>query len=183
MADKEGNIVTVTFTVNYIFGSKLVPEGYGFILNDEMDDFNLNPYHPGHIAPGKYPLSSMSPTIVLNEDGSPFMTVGSPGGTTIIVAVAQAILNVVLFGFEAQEAVSLPRIQDNGFSNDSLSYETRIPESVITELTALGHNCKAWDDGSGWTPSAGSNQAVVYDADGKLHAAADPRRDCKAWAF
>ena len=174
VADKEGNIVTVTFTVNGIFGSKLIPDGYGFILNNEMDDFNKNPYHPGHIAPGKYPLSSMSPTIVLNEDGTPFMTVGSPGGATIIAAVAQAILNVVLFDMEAQEAVNAPRI------NSSLSVENRVGADVMAELTAMGHKVNDWGE---WTPSAGSNQIIVYDKDGKLHAAADPRRDCKAWAF
>jgi gamma-glutamyltranspeptidase/glutathione hydrolase len=177
VADKEGNIVTVTFTVNNIFGSKVVPEGYGFILNDEMGDFSTDPTSVNAIAPFKYPLSSMSPTIVLNEDGSPFMTVGSPGGSTIIAAVAQAILNVVLFGMEAQDAVNAPRI------NSSLSVENRVGEAVMKELEAMGHTVKDWGD---WTPSAGSNQVVVYDrSSGELvlHAAADPRRDCKAWAF
>ena len=177
VADKEGNIVTVTFTVNGIFGAKLIPDGYGFILNNEMDDFNKNPYHPGHIAPGKYPLSSMSPTIVLNEDGTPFMTVGSPGGATIIAAVAQAILNVVLFGKEAQEAVDAPRI------SYTLNVENRVGAEVMAELEKMGHQVKDWGE---WTPSAGSNQVIVYDySEGKLklHAGADPRRDCKAWAF
>ena len=178
VADKEGNIATVTFTVNGIFGSKVVPNGYGFILNNEMGDFSSDPTSVNAIAPFKYPLSSMSPTIVLNEDGTPFMTCGSPGGATIIVAVAQAILNVVLFGMEAQEAVNQPRIQDN--TGNKISYENRIPESVVKELETLGHAVGDWGE---WTPSAGSDQIIVYDSDGQLHAAADPRRDCKAWAF
>jgi gamma-glutamyltranspeptidase/glutathione hydrolase len=177
VADKEGNIVTVTFTVNGIFGAKLIPDGYGFILNNEMDDFNKNPYHPGHIAPGKYPLSSMSPTIVLNENGTPFMTVGSPGATTIIVAVAQAILNVTLWGMEATDAVNAPRVWGTGMT---LNYENRIDPAVIEKVAAMGHEVK---DSGEWPPSAGSVQCVVYDSDGKLHSAADPRRDCKAWAF
>jgi len=178
VADKEGNIVTVTFTVNGIFGSKVVPNGYGFILNNEMGDFSSDPNSVNAIAPFKYPLSSMSPTIVLNEDGTPFMTVGSPGGATIIAAVTNCILNVVLFGMEAQQAVNAPRAWDN--ANNKINYENRIPADVIAELEKLGH---AVNDSGEWPAGAGSNQVIVYDADGKLHAAADPRRDCKAWAF
>ena len=178
VADKEGNIVTVTFTVNGIFGSKVVPNGYGFILNNEMGDFSSDPTSVNAIAPFKYPLSSMSPTIVLNEDGTPFMTVGSPGGATIIAAVTNCILNVVLFGMEAQEAVNAPRAWDN--ANNKINYENRIPAEVIDELVKLGHEV---NDSGEWPAGAGSNQVVVYAEDGKLHAAADPRRDCKAWAF
>jgi gamma-glutamyltranspeptidase/glutathione hydrolase len=178
VADIEGNIVTVTFTVNGIFGSKVVPEGYGFILNNEMGDFSSDPNSVNAIAPFKYPLSSMSPTIVLNEDGTPFMTVGSPGGATIIAAVTNCILNVVLFGMEAQEAVNAPRAWDN--TSNRINYENRIPKDVIDKLTKLGHEV---NDSGEWPAGAGSNQVIVYDADGKLHAAADPRRDCKAWAF
>ncbi len=183
VADKEGNIVTVTFTVNGIFGSKVIPaqgdNNYGFILNNEMADFATDPNSVNAMAPGKYPLSSMSPTIVLNEDGSPFMTVGSPGGATIIAAVANCILNVVLFGMGAQEAVNAPRAWDN--ASNTIQYEPRFPEETISKLEAMGHKLRA--QSSGYVPGAGSNQVVVYGEDGKLYAAADPRRDCKAWAF
>ena len=177
VADKEGNIVTVTFTVNGIFGSKVVPNGYGFILNNEMGDFSSDPESVNAIAPFKYPLSSMSPTIVLNADGTPFMTVGSPGATTIIVAVAQAILNVTLWGMEATDAVNAPRVWGTGMT---LNYENRIDPAVIEKVAAMGHEV---NDSGEWPAGAGSVQCVVYDSDGKLHSAADPRRDCKAWAF
>ena len=73
VADAEGNMVSVTQTVNGLFGAKVIPEGYGFVLNNEMDDFSADAQSPNAIAGGKVPLSSMSPTIVLKEDGSPFM--------------------------------------------------------------------------------------------------------------
>ena len=179
VADKEGNVVAVTFTINYYFGAKIAPAGYGFMLNDEMDDFSANPFSPNCIAPGKYPLSSMSPTIVLNEDGSPFVAVGSPGGTTIIVAVAQVILNTVLFGMDMQEAIEAPRFSEKG---SGLQYEARIPQDTIDKLVAMGHNLSssAWGE---WDMSAGSTQGVLYAADGTLHGGADPRRDNKAFAF
>ena len=179
VADKEGNVVAVTFTINYYFGAKIAPTGYGFMLNDEMDDFSANPFSPNCIAPGKYPLSSMSPTIVLNEDGSPFVAVGSPGGTTIIVAVAQVILNTVLFGMDMQEAIEAPRFSEKG---SGLQYEARIPQDTIDKLVAMGHNLSssAWGE---WDMSAGSTQGVLYAADGTLHGGADPRRDNKAFAF
>ena len=110
VADKEGNIVCVTFTINGYFGSYVAPDGYGFLLNNEMADYDSNPESPNAIGKAKYPLSSMSPTIVLNEDGSPFLAVGSPGGATIIVAVLQIILDTVVFGMDMQEAVNQPRI-------------------------------------------------------------------------
>jgi len=178
VADKEGNIVSCTFTINYYFGAKIAPKGYGFMLNDEMDDFSYNPFSPNCVAPNKYPLSSMSPTIVLNEDGSPYMAIGSPGGTTIIVAVAQIILNTVLFGMDMQEAIEVPRFSEKG---SGLQYETRIPQETIDALTAMGHklNSYAWGE---WDGSAGSCQGVLYTADG-LHGGADPRRDNKAFAF
>ena len=179
VADKEGNVVAVTFTINYYFGAKIAPAGYGFMLNDEMDDFSANPFSPNCIAPGKYPLSSMSPTIVLNEDGSPFVAVGSPGGTTIIVAVAQVILNTVLFGMDMQEAIEAPRFSEKG---SGLQYEARIPQDTIDKLVAMGHklSSSAWGE---WDMSAGSTQGVLYAADGTLHGGADPRRDNKAFAF
>ncbi|MBQ9923397.1 MAG: gamma-glutamyltransferase, partial [Clostridia bacterium] len=179
VADKEGNIVSCTFTINYYFGAKIAPKGYGFMLNDEMDDFSANPYSPNCIAPGKYPLSSMSPTIVLNEDDSPFMAVGSPGGTTIIVAVAQIILNTVLFGMDMQEAIEAPRFSEKG---SGLQYEARISQETIDALAAMGHkfSSSAWGE---WDMSAGSTQGVLYAADGTLHGGADPRRDNTAFAF
>ena len=178
VADKEGNIVCVTFTINGYFGSYVAPDGYGFLLNNEMADYDSNPNSPNAIGKAKYPLSSMSPTIVLNEDGSPFLAVGSPGGATIIVAVLQIILDTVVFGMDMQEAVNQPRIADN--ASATLRYETRIPQETIDKLVALGHNVKPYS--GDWDRSSGSTQGVLYTADG-LHGGADPRRDNKAVAF
>jgi gamma-glutamyltranspeptidase/glutathione hydrolase len=119
----------------------------------------------------------MSPTILLNEDGSPFLLVGSPGCATIIVAMLQIILNTVVFGMDMQEAVNQPRIQDN--TSNTITYESRIPAETIAALEALGHATKSWGD---WNRSSGSCQGVLYCEDG-LHGGADPRRDNKAVAF
>ena len=178
VADKEGNIVCVTFTINGYFGSYVAPDGYGFLLNNEMADYDSNPESPNAIGKAKYPLSSMSPTIVLNEDGSPFLAVGSPGGATIIVAVLQIILDTVVFGMDMQEAVNQPRIADNASAN--LRYETRIPQETIDALVALGHKVTPYS--GDWDRSSGSTQGVLYCEDG-LHGGADPRRDNKAVAF
>jgi len=178
VADKEGNIVCVTFTINGYFGSYVAPDGYGFLLNNEMADYDSNPASPNAVGKAKYPLSSMSPTIVLNEDGSPFLAVGSPGGATIIAAVLQIILDTVVFGMDMQEAVNQPRIADNASAN--LRYETRIPQETIDALVALGHKVTPYS--GDWDRSSGSCQGVLYTADG-LHGGADPRRDNKAVAF
>lgn len=112
IADKNGNMVSVTKTVNGLFGNGVVAEGYGFVLNNEMDDFVTGEGHPNSVAPGKTPLSSMSPTIVL-KNGEPFMVLGSPGATKIISTVSQVISRVVDHGMGMQEAIDTPRMYDN----------------------------------------------------------------------
>ena len=117
--DKQGSAVAVTYTINGGFGAGVVAGNTGFLLNDEMDDFTLKPGEPNQfglvqgsanaIAPGKRPLSSMAPTIVMKEDAVE-MVVGSPGGSRIITAVLQTILNMVDYGMNAQEAVDAPRL-------------------------------------------------------------------------
>lgn len=177
IADKEGNMVSVTQTVNGIFGSGVCVDGYGFVLNNEMGDFTFGPDHPNSIAGGKVPLSSMSPTVVL-KDGKPVMVLGSPGATTIISTVAQVISKVVDHGMTMQEAVDAARIK--GFSNNTIDYETRISEEAIKALEEMGHICNPSDE---WNRSFGSVQAVLYSEDGTLDGAADPRRDGKALGY
>ena len=177
VADAEGNMVSVTCTVNGYFGNGVAVDGYGFVLNNEMADFVVGPDHPNSIAGGKTPLSSMSPTIIM-KDGEPFAVLGSPGGTTIIAAVAQVISNLIDHGMTMQEAVDAPRI--SGYNNNTISYETRISQDVIDELTAIGHICNPNDD---WNRSFGSVNAVRYAEDGTLDGAGDPRRDGKALGF
>ena len=116
--DAQGNAVAVTYTLNEWFGARVTAAGTGVLLNDEMDDFTIkagaaNAFglvqgQQNSIAPGKTPLSSMSPTIVLRE-GKPFLVVGTPGGSRIITAVLHTILNVVDYGMNVQEAVDAPR--------------------------------------------------------------------------
>src|SRR4029453_17004652 len=119
IVDKDGNAVAVTYTLNEWFGARVMPAGTGIILNDEMDDFtaklgvaNLYGLVQGEanaIAPGKRPLSSMSPTIV-TKDGKTVMVVGTPGGSRIITAGLQTMINAIDYGMNAQEAVDMPRI-------------------------------------------------------------------------
>ena len=176
VADKEGNMVTVTQTVNGSFGSKVFPDGYGFPLNNEMGDFSTDSSSPNAIDGGKCPLSSMSPTCVLDPDGKPFMTLGAPGATIIIVGVAQVILNVIDFGMNFQDAIVEPRFYDN--TSNKIQYESRIDQSVIDKLVAMGH--AVTDTPEEWNRSMCSIQGVMYGSDGLLYGGADPRRDNKA---
>ena len=129
--DKFGNAVSVTYTINGLFGSGIAASGTGFLLNNEMDDFTVKAGVPNLfglvqgeanvIAPRKRPLSSMSPTII-TKDGKVFMVLGSPGGSRIITIVLQVILNVIDHGMTPQEAVDAPRIHYQGLP-DQVFYE------------------------------------------------------------
>jgi gamma-glutamyltranspeptidase/glutathione hydrolase len=121
VVDRDGEAVAVTYTINGGFGAGVIAGDSGFLMNDEMDDFTLKPNVPNQyglvqgeanaIAPGKRPLSSMAPTIVL-KDGAVAMVVGSPGGPRIITATLETILNVIDYGMNAQEAVNAPRLHN-----------------------------------------------------------------------
>lgn len=177
VADKDGNMVAVTCTVNGYFGSAVAVDGYGFILNNEMADFDVGADHPNSIAGGKTPLSSMSPTLIM-KDGEPVAALGSPGGTTIIATVAQICSNLIDHGMTMQEAIDAPRIK--GFRNTTLDYEGRFSDETISEMEAKGWTMNASDD---FNRSFGSVNAVRYAADGTLDGGADPRRDGKALAY
>ena len=117
--DGKGNAVSTTTTINSGYGSKVVVDGAGFLLNNEMDDFSVKPGFANQfgligsiansIEPGKRMLSSMTPTIIL-KDGSPYLILGSPGGSTILTVVLQVILNCIDFKMDIQEAINQPRI-------------------------------------------------------------------------
>ena len=177
VADKDGNMVAITCTVNGYFGSAVAVDGYGFILNNEMGDFNVGADHPNSIAGGKTPLSSMSPTLIM-KDGEPVAALGSPGGTTIIATVAQLCSNLIDHGMTMQEAIDAPRI--SGFRNTTLNYETRFSDETIAGLEEKGWTMNASDD---FSRSFGSVNAVRYADDGTLDGGADPRRDGKALAY
>jgi gamma-glutamyltranspeptidase / glutathione hydrolase len=140
IADKDGNAVSVTYTLNDWFGARVTAAKTGVLLNDEMDDFtakigvpNLYGLVQGEanaIAPGKRPLSSMSPTIV-TKDGKPVIVVGTPGGSRIITAVLQTMINAIDYDMDAQEAADMPRFHQQwlpdltNLENYALSPDTR----------------------------------------------------------
>ena len=171
IADKDGNLVAVTRTINHFFGSCVVPEGTGFLLNDEMEDFTLDPNSKNAVAGGKVPLSCMSPTFIL-KDGKPFAVLGSPGGIRIISSVVQVISKMIDHGMTLEEAVGSPRIGDD--QTDLMIYESRIAPEIIEKLKEMGHPVKAYDD---WNRIMGSVNGCVILPDGTIEGAADPRRD------
>ena len=147
IVDAEGNAVSLTYTLNGGYGNGVTVPGLGFLLNNEMDDFAAKPGSPNlfgliqgesnAIAPGKRPLSSMTPNIVL-KDGKLYIVVGSPGGSRIITAVMQAILNVIDFNMNIQDAIDAPRIHHQ-WMPDKLDFEKGISPDTIALLRARGH--------------------------------------------
>jgi len=147
VADKYGNAVSTTTTINSWFGNKIVVDGAGFFMNNEMDDFSSKPGSPNQfgllggeansIQPNKRMLSAMTPTILL-KDGKPFLIIGSPGGSTIITTVLQVILNVVDFGMDIQQAIDAPRFHHQWLP-DQIDYERfGFPADVIDNLKTRG---------------------------------------------
>lgn len=167
--DKWGNLVSYTTTIEDVFGSGIMVPGYGFMLNNELTDFDAVPGGANEVEPGKRPRSSMTPTIVL-KDGKPFMAVGSPGGSTIIASVSQTILNVIEHGMPIQEAILSPRIFSSSYPN--VSWEAGIDQDVVLALMAKGH---VFAEQPG---NIGNVQAVIYDFEtGKMYGGADDTRE------
>lgn len=178
IVDKYGNAVSTTTTINSSFGSKVVVEGAGFLLNNEMDDFSSKPGEPNQfgligseankIEPGKRMLSSMSPTIIL-QDEKPFMVIGTPGGSTISTVVLQVILNVLDFGMDIQQAIDMPRIHHQWLP-DEINYEKfGLSLDVIRSLQSKGHIF-------GTTRILGRCEGIVVDIENEiLLGATDPR--------
>jgi gamma-glutamyltranspeptidase/glutathione hydrolase len=177
--DKAGNMVAITQTINDFFGSGVAIPGYGFIMNDEMDDFNPEPGTANSVQPGKRPLSSMSPSLVLDPQGRPFMVVGTPGGPRIFSSTAQVISNVIDHGMPIQEAINAPRVFRTHKSN--LFLEGRVSLNTSEALAKMGHKTSVKGD---WDLFFGGAQGVVYDYAHKiLMGGADPRRDGHAASF
>lgn len=185
IVDKDGNAASVTTTLNNSYGSLVVVEGAGFLLNDEMDDFSVKPGTPNlyglvggkanAIEPSKRMLSSMTPSI-LEKDGKLFMVVGTPGGSTIITSVFQAILNVVDFGMTMQEAVAAPRFHHQWLP-DQIDYEPNaISENVRESLKQKGYTLKE-------RKPYGRVEGILVNTDGTYQAGADPRGDDKAVGY
>jgi gamma-glutamyltranspeptidase / glutathione hydrolase len=146
VVDKFGNAVSNTYTLNFSYGVGLVAEGTGILLNNELDDFAVKPdapnaygligYEANQPGPGKRPLSSMTPTIVL-KDGKPFLVTGSPGGSRIITAVLQIVVDLIDRGMDIASAVSAPRVH-NQWMPDQVYAEPGLADDVITALRARG---------------------------------------------
>ncbi len=181
IVDKDGNAASVTTTLNNSYGSLVVVEGAGFLLNDEMDDFSVKPGTPNlyglvggkanAIQPQKRMLSSMTPSI-LEKDGKLFMVVGTPGGSTIITSVFQAILNVVDFGMTIQEAVAVPRFHHQWLP-DQIDYEPNaISENVRESLKQKGYILKE-------RKAYGRVDGILVNPNGTYQGGADPRGDDK----
>jgi gamma-glutamyltranspeptidase/glutathione hydrolase len=169
--DKQGNIVALTQTINYFFGSGVLIPGTGIMLNNEMDDFNPQPGTSNSVEPKKRPLSSMTPTIML-KNGKPFMSVGSPGATRIISALTQIIVNVVDFRMNIQDAIEAARIH---CMTGDIFMESRIPKDVQEALIAKGHKLSV--RGAMDLYFGGAQGVMIDPASGKLYGAGDPRRD------
>jgi gamma-glutamyltranspeptidase/glutathione hydrolase len=178
--DAQGNVAVVTYTLEYAYGSRIVADSLGFLLNNEMGDFNPRPgltdttgligTKPNLVAPGKRMLSSMTPTIVL-KDGKPFMLTGSPGGRTIITTVLQTILNVVDFGMNITQAVTAGRVHHQWLP-DVLRIE-QYATSPDTELLLekMGHRIK---EAETW----GAAMGIMIDLQTGLRlGGADPRAE------
>lgn len=178
ICDADGNMVAVTYTLNTGYGSKLVVGGAGFLLNNEMDDFVAKPGVPNtyglvggeanRIEPGKRMLSSMTPTLILKE-GKPYLAIGSPGGSKIITAVAQAIINFTRFDMGLADAVAQPRFHHQWLP-DVLYYEQGGYDiTVVQDLIRRGHHVTDRE-------AYGDVQAVHVNDAGLMTAASDPRK-------
>ena len=176
IVDKFGNAVSNTYTINFSYGSGIVVEGAGFLLNNEMDDFSAKPGVPNaygliggeanKIEPNKRMLSSMSPTIV-KKDGKNFLVTGSPGGSRIITTTLQVIMNVIDHGLNVQSAVNAPRIHHQWLP-DELRIEEGISPDTKKMLGEKGHKVVQ-------KSSMGAIQSIMVK-DGKMYGGADHRR-------
>ena len=180
--DKWGNAVSVTYTLNFGFGSGYTVDGAGFMLNNEMDDFSAKPGSPNgygliggeanKIEPGKRPLSSMTP-VIMKKDGKPFFVTGSPGGSTIITIVLQNLLNVIEFDMNAMGAVTAPRIHHQWLP-DVIITEPGISADTVKILEERGFIFGRASNGKYKRSTLGRANAVMYK-DGYFYGAADLR--------
>lgn len=181
VVDGEGNAVANTYTLNGAYGCGVVAAGTGVLLNNEMDDFATVPGKPNMfgliqgeknaVAPGKRPLSSMTPTLVLNREGKLWFTAGSPGGPTIINTVLHTVVNIVDHNMSMGQALAASRIHHQWLP-DEITWESTLPPAVKADLERRGHMFSAR------ARNIGDAQGILVDpATGTRYGASDPRQD------
>jgi len=183
VVDQEGNAVSNTYTLNFRYGSRIIVQGAGFLLNNEMDDFNAKQGVPNAsgliggtanaIEPNKRMLSSMSPTIVLKE-GKPFLITGSPGGSKILTTTLQVIMNVIDHGMNIQDAVNALRIHHQWLP-DQLRVEKGLSLNTLRRLKKMGHNIVEKK------PMGAASSILIKNGD--YYGTADPRWGGAALGF
>jgi gamma-glutamyltranspeptidase/glutathione hydrolase len=178
VADEHGNMVAVTKTINHFFGSGITVPGTGILLNDQMADFSPKPGGPNSIAPGKKPVSSMSPTLLI-KDGKPWASLGTPGGLRIIPSLALVISNLIDQGMDIQSAINAPRLCR--YPLGKLNLENRIGRDIQKKLTNMGYELEVR---KAYHLFFGGAQGITKNLEtGELHGGADPRRDGLAVGF
>ena len=187
IVDQFGNAIAVTTTLNAGFGSKVFVDELGIFLNNEMDDFSSKPGVPNYfgligaeansIVAEKRMLSSMTPTII-EKDGELYMSVGTPGGSTIITSVLQTILNVHEFGLSMQKAVDAPRFHNQWLPDEIRMEPNAFDPSIIKQLEAKGYSINLTR-----SPVIGKVDGILILDDGRLEGGADSRGDDTAIGF
>ena len=198
---KDGNIVSITQTINHFFGNSFIPAGTGFFMNGQLSSFSLTSTSAAYVKPYKQPVSHIMPTIIL-KDGDPWATLGSPGSMRIPSAVLLTVLNLIDFGMDIQEAIETPRFysyavssndptntggavvydDDKGVDKKWIELEGAIDESVVAALEEKNYYV---DRHSGDIDLYfGGVHGITFDAiAGKMHGGADTRRDGKALGY
>lgn len=177
VVDNQGNFVSLTQSINLFFGSGIVADG--ILLNNHLGNFDATPGNKNSIAPGKRPVSSISPTILL-KDGKPFLTIGTPGGSRIIGTLAQIIVNIIDFNMTLEEAIDAPRIHR---SKTILHLEGGISDDVRAALEKKGHKLSS-NEYTRFDKYFGGAQAIMMDSENnKLIGAADKRRGGSAHGY
>jgi gamma-glutamyltranspeptidase/glutathione hydrolase len=174
VSDRAGNVVSYTFTIEQAGGNGIVVPGYGFLLNNELTDFNLNadgsstPTEANSVRGGKRPRSSIAPTIVL-RDGRPLLAVGSPGGATIITTVLQILLDRLDFGMSLPDAIAAPRASQRNVAETQAEPAFLAQQELVAALQARGHRFAP-------TPEIGAATGIEFLGGGMVQAAAEPVR-------
>jgi gamma-glutamyltranspeptidase/glutathione hydrolase len=187
VVDKDGTVVSNTYTINDLYGSRVTIKGAGFLMNDEMDDFAARPGKPNlfglvqgernKVEPGKRPLSSMTPTIVRRRDGRIWFAVGARGGPRIISAVLQTVINVIDFGMDIQEAIDFPRIHHQWLPDEIAFERYGLSLDTMKILISYGHKFASRPG------NIASATGIMISEDGVRFGAIDSRSDGKAIGY